>query len=239
MDRFYLLKQNRVPIIIVSLVLIVSLTALFLLYLFMGERPTTGISIRNYDQYVKNLPPAERSTMESLLYTTITSNTDQQNVGDALIRDNSYSQVEEKGNYKTLFIVDIASLQQSYKVQNIYPIDGRVDGVAYDYDTLVLCPSKEKLIYEDFNCQDRISEEKNLPQSDPILALLPHSTLDYLIEAGQFKDDKLHLQITLYLSEADYKSNVNRVIETRKQAIATWMENSGIDPNNYHITYIY
>ncbi|HRQ86521.1 MAG TPA: hypothetical protein PLY16_00245, partial [Candidatus Saccharibacteria bacterium] len=157
----------------------------------------------------------------------------------ALIRDNSYSQHIEEGNYKTTFIVDVESVQQSYKIQNLYPVDGRIDGVAYDYDVLVLCPSKEELIYEDSNCQDRLSEEKNLPQSDPILAFLPHSTLDYLIEADQFEDDKLRLSITLYLSEADYKSNINSVIEARKQAIDTWMKNNSLDPANYHISYLY
>jgi hypothetical protein len=124
-------------------------------------------SISNYNEYVRNLSSEERSLLESALYNVIVFNlrgTDPMNISDIQIRKDSYRQeLVSPDLYITEFIVDIASIKQSYRVWDAYSLAG---SGAYmgEYPQLILCPTAEELIYGDFDCKDAISMEEGTGQ---------------------------------------------------------------------------
>lgn len=244
MKNSYLFEQNKVFIIMALLVFVLLTTVILVFYFISQNQPTTTVSIKNYGDYEKTLPPSERESIETMLFNTIDSNLEnieQQKLDDVYIRDGSYSQELVGDNYNTEFIVDIESIKQSYKVTNTYPRQGRQAGQNYDYNILVFCLPKQDLKYGEFKCLDRISQEKGLQAADPIASLLPHATLDYLIEIGDSsaEGDKLNLAVTIYLSQADYNSGVDASIKLRKEAINSWFESHNLNPDNYIINYVY
>lgn len=241
MKNSYLWQQNK-RVILIALAITVVLTVIGVwYYLYLQNRPTTSIGIRNYDQYVKNLPRSERTLIEETLYGTIEDNLQDITpaiVGDVFIRDNSYQQLYEDGIYTTSFIVDAEKIRQSYKVQSFYPEEGRNDPtIAYDYDVVVLCLAQEDLIYETFDCKDRSSTEYNLPKSDPVLSLLPYTTLGYSVDIGEFVDDKLELIIRLYLSDVDYRTGEAAVKASREAEIKQWLRDNSLNPDDYIFVY--
>ena len=84
-------------------------------------------------------------------------------VDDAVIREGTYSQSLIDTNrliYQTTFMADIPSLQQSYYVKDLYsPLPVEQSGL-YDYTVQITCPTSSQLIYQPFDCVDRISYEQ-------------------------------------------------------------------------------
>ena len=119
-------------------------------------------SITNYDDIVKNLPNSEKSAIYQQISNTLKQNGITQQVNDATIRDNSYMQTisdYERMIYKTTFIVDIPSIKQSYKVQDMYSPMPVEKTQLYDYTTQVICLDEAQLVFGNFNCQDRFTTE--------------------------------------------------------------------------------
>jgi hypothetical protein len=119
----------------------------------------SGMSIGGLANAASNLPSTEQANMESALYYTIALNVpggEVPRVADAVIRSGSYRQTREGDTYHTEFIVDIASLRQSYRVANRYFADGMSDDslYTYDYATTVTCPDPSELVFGDFGCVD-------------------------------------------------------------------------------------
>lgn len=102
------------------------------------------------------------SIYDMLEYTLQLNNVDDY-VPDITIRNGTYSRELIDANrliYQTTFMLDIPSLQQSYYVSKAYsPLPADQSGL-YDYDTLVLCPGEDQLIYAPFDCMDRIKYEQ-------------------------------------------------------------------------------
>lgn len=120
-------------------------------------------TIANFDQTVRNIPSSERDAIYDMLNNTLRMNGVSSSIDDATIRNGSYSQSITDTNkmiYTTTFIIDIPSVKQSYVVQDMYsPLPPTESGLV-DYDTLVLCPDESQLIYGDFDCTDRIKQER-------------------------------------------------------------------------------
>lgn len=121
-------------------------------------------NITNYDEVVENLPNTEFRKIIDVFNYTLKLNAIQNQVSDAVIRDGSYHQSLIDTNkliYKTTFIVDIPSLQQSYFVRDLYsPLPVEQSGLR-DYVVQVSCPSDDQLIYAPFDCIDRVRYEIN------------------------------------------------------------------------------
>ena len=124
---------------------------------------STKVVINNYADYVKNLSREEQLFIQQVLYDAIVKN----NTGvitiptDVIIRSGSYAQTYDESTsiYRTSFLVDIASLKQSFRIENIHsPLPREESGVSHSYSSLALCPSQSELIYGSFDCRD-ISEE--------------------------------------------------------------------------------
>jgi hypothetical protein len=126
----------------------------------------SATTIKDFSRRVENLPDNRIELIEEILFNTIEMNVvdgTNLNVTDAVVRDDTYKQTLDdpaKQIYYTTFIVDIPSLEQSYRVEDYYsPLPAEVSGLR-DYATLVLCLDKKDLIYGEFSCTDRIRQEQ-------------------------------------------------------------------------------
>lgn len=133
------------------------------------DNPTTSIknsdkiTITNYADYVQNLSREEKLLIQQAIYYVVMDNNKgiQSMPSDVTIRNGSYKQAYDSATtiYKTSFLVDIASLKQSYRIEDIYsPLPREESGVSYSYSTLALCPDRSELIYGSFDCTDMSDE---------------------------------------------------------------------------------
>ena len=119
--------------------------------------------VKRLDQVAQNLPREEILNIQRQIGYTLRLNKVSGDHGDIIIRKNSYHQTmtdADKLIYQTDFIIDLPKVKQSYQVKDSYsPLPAETSGL-YDYTTLILCLDKSKLIYGDFNCNDRIKSEQ-------------------------------------------------------------------------------
>jgi hypothetical protein len=174
--------QRKKYIIIASVTVVLLLAITFVPMMFGGSdkeppeskpeppaKPVPIITIINgFSERAENLPASRIELIEKNLYETIktnVSNDDNLTVTDAVIRDGSYKQSlkdSAKQIFFTTFVVDIPSLEQSYRVNDHYsPLPVQMSGLL-DYATLVLCLDEDELIYGHFDCKDRIKMEQGL-----------------------------------------------------------------------------
>lgn len=128
------------------------------------DSPTIVSSINNFGNIVDILPDDEYSRILDTVNYTMKLNNITSPVSDVVIRDGSYQQSLTDTNkliYLTEFMIDIPSLRQSYFVRDYYsPLPVEQSGL-YDYTIQVSCPNSSQLIYEPFNCTDRVNYEIN------------------------------------------------------------------------------
>ena len=118
--------------------------------------------INNYDSIVTNLPPERANEASKMLLYTLSYNNISQIPTDITIRDGSYQQSLEQSTmtYETTYIVDVPSIQQSYRIKDRY---SAIDANNIDsYTTVVTCLNTDEMIYPSFNCLDQIKQEKGL-----------------------------------------------------------------------------
>ncbi|MGV9002148.1 MAG: hypothetical protein ACOH18_04335 [Candidatus Saccharimonadaceae bacterium] len=240
-----MIKNNKRLLIFIAAVVVFIIAIIVVTFMYFNQKNSAqddGIRINNYSNYVKNLSSSERKAIETTLYNTVLMNgSDAKKIStikDAEIRSSSYQQSSKDNIYSTNFIVDIQSIKQSYKIEDRYSSQKREDSGLYDYTTLVLCLDKSDLIYGDFNCQDRESQENGVTQSDPILKYLPISSLDYTLSIDTNSKD-LKLTAKLNLTSIDYKLGEQDAINHYKQEIKDWFTANSLDINSYSITYEY
>lgn len=200
------------------------------------------IAIKNFNQYVKNISSDEQAGLEEMLYNTVLMNNVSEekivSINDATIREGSYEQDKQNDIYKTIFIVDIESIKQSYRIKNLYSkLEPEQSGL-YDYTRSVLCLEKNKLLYGEFNCKDRSSQERGLEQSDPILQHLPLSTLDYTVRQDM-NSKELKLIAEISLSAVDYKMGEEASVNEYKNRLRAWFQSVDLNIDDYSITYTY
>ena len=132
------------------------------------DSPTIVSSINNFGNIVDILPDDEYSRILDTVNYTMKLNNITSPVSDVVIRDGSYQQSLTDTNkliYLTEFMIDIPSLHQSYFVRDYYsPLPVEQSGL-YDYTIQVSCPNSSQLIYEPFNCTDRVNYEINGEQN--------------------------------------------------------------------------
>jgi hypothetical protein len=219
---------------------------IYVLFQSLNKNPNgDSVSIQGYDKKVKNLPVEYKDSFTAMLFKTIKYNSPEgktsatiTSINDAVIRAGSEKQntVTAGSQYSGSFIVDIASIRQSYKVQYEYSTNPN-DGFTSGYPLLISCLDASELLYGDFHCKDTFSQNNSV--TDPIVGILPYSSLDFKIIAIQSSDGKVSLEITLLLSDSDRRSNIDSAIATYKNEAAKWIVSQGYDPTKYTINYIY
>lgn len=233
-------KTTLLVVSIVGFFLIVGLVISIIVINLNRSSYGDGVTIQNFDKLVKNLPKERKDAIFASLHLIVSKNTEQvkpaPQVKDAVIREGSEEQtaVTPGKHFTGNFIVDIKSLGQSYSFQYSYSTDPN-DGFEGGYSIIVRCPTVDELIYGDFNCKNLDSFTEG--EVDPIIFLVPYSSLDFEIRAAASPGAKTVLTIKLFLTEADRRTGQDAAIERYKQGALTWIRNQGLDPNNYTIEY--
>ncbi|MFZ2126014.1 MAG: hypothetical protein WAV04_00700 [Candidatus Microsaccharimonas sp.] len=230
--------RRRLFITAIIFFLVLVVTVVFF-YAFRGNPYGDEVIIKNYRETVKNLSGDYENLIMSSLYHTIDLNMDNvPEIQDATIRNDSATQTYEKTDnvYRGSFIVDMESIKQSYFVEYSYSPDPNSSAIG-GYAIIVSCLPVDDLIYGDFNCKDSLTIESG--DTDPIVGVLPHSTLTYEIKAIANEDSSVRLVITLLLTRVDYNTREAEAVEQYKQEALSWLRTQGYNPDNYSIEYIY
>jgi hypothetical protein len=188
-------------------------------------------SIDNFSNKVENISADERLNIKNSLEYAVSYNVpeakDSINYGSVFIRDGSYEQYSDGDLLLTSFIVDIPNLKQSYRIFDTYA-DQTMLG---DYTQLALCLPISDLVYGDFQCKDRLSEESSLPKSDPILGyfLFYHSD-KFQIFPNDLIDDRLAINVEFFDS--------NLTETERVDIFNDWMSGVKLDVDDYIVNYL-
>lgn len=241
MQNEALLNKKRI-IIILAIVFVVVGVVTLIWFLMQKDTNQFGkfIKIQNYSSKVKNLPSSVQDATQSYLYNVVVLNVDKsvqpEKIPDANIRDSSDSQVFEKNIYKGKYIVDIASIKQSYQVEYTY---NRDPNVIYGNPIVVSCLPKEKLIYGEFNCKDIVSSQSN--KEDPIMRYLPYQSYSFSIRPDTTQGS-LILNVNLTIPDMDLKGTTEsktKTIARYKNDVQQWIKSKNLDPANYTLKYNY
>lgn len=205
-----------------------------------------GIKIQNYANNIKNLSKDYEFKMSLLLHKSVVDNLGKdiegESVKDAYIRDSSNVQNEAKKGqqYSGSFIVDIASLEQSYKLQYAYSTKAG-DPFMSGYPILVSCVNPKDVIYKDFKCKDGSSVESAQPQERAIIQSLPHTTLSYQLRADS-SGENLVLRADLRIASMDLsgdEASRRNTVSQYKSEVTSWIRGKGFNPESYTIIYNY
>ncbi len=239
-------RKKAVLLLIIGMVVLIGIISLVLL---LTQKDTNQfgkfIRIQNYGQKVKNLSPDMRDAMESYLYNVTKRNVDNSvdpgKVSDAMIRDSSDTQNydQPKGVYSGNFIVDMASIKQSYYVQYSYSQNNTVD--VGGNPVVVSCLPKEKLIYGEFKCTDLVSSQSN--SNDILLQYLPYENFSFKLTPDATQEGKeLVIIATLTIPQSDLSGDAASkayVVSMYKKQVTNWITSKGADPSKFIIQYNY
>lgn len=234
-------KQKKKTLIIIAALVAVLVGFAILISIFAPRSNNSfgpEVKIDGYSERISNLSEEMRETIFATLFNTVKLNvsddTDIESINDAFIRAQSERQTrsDTSGMYEGTFIVDIPSIKQSYLVEYNYDPNNPESN---PNPVIIRCLPMEQTIYDDFECVDiNTSESAGV---DPILAVVPYSTLSYDIKATIGEDDKLTVTIRAILSEADRRIDEQGAIDTAYAEARTWMSNNNLNPENYTIVY--
>ncbi len=236
-------KKN---IIITSVILVIICTLLFVWFIVDRTRNSYGqfITINNYDELIDNLPKERKDFLQSSLYNTVKTNISNEdslnNIRDAEIRTKSVVQSYDKesgGSYSGRFIIDIASIEQTYIVEYKHLIDPVNQSVADEYMNLS-CPRDDDIIFENQICKEILSSEVGDNKGDPVLRYIPHSTLNYSAEQDYSieESDNIGIRLTIFLSNIDIKTGREAAIDKYIEDFSLYLEEKGLNPDEYFIT---
>jgi len=208
--------------------------AIVLAVVLMPKKNEGGVVINGYDEIVENIPRGETDRILSMLAYTLGLNTGRElpEIRDIEIREGSYRQVLRDGVYETEFMVDIESLEQSYKIMSYYSLSG----VGADYSYQARCVFGDDLKYGEFKCKDRISEENGMPWADPAQYELPYFDTYYQINVGESTRDRIGIEIKINMAKPISENNI-RAGEMYKERGLEKIREMGFDPDDYSIRY--
>lgn len=235
--KFFILAAS-----FILLVIIVS----FVFWYVNGRNNPEGDSlvIKNLSSHTQGKPQNKDrlNYIEHSLYTTVNLNLSKpvkdKSIEDVLVRDKSFSQTyDDKTHIHTVkFIVDIASLKQSYDVSYQWP-----DGDTYasnldEWGTTVRCLPADKVIYKDFSCKDMFSE-MSTTADDPLLAkVLPYEGDFYTIRyyTGERKENTV---IAVQIMITPTGERTKKQFDIYKQEAQNWLTSQGVDLTKYVLVY--
>lgn len=237
------LSKKKAIIVLAVIIGVFSLIIWGISLLLASDENQFGkfIRIQNYEAKIKNLPSEVRDATESYLYNVTVMNIDSSinasKINDAKIREGSNEQELEDNVYTGTYIVDMASIKQSYGVSYTYSSD---DNKLGGNPVVVSCLPKDKLIYGEFKCTDIVSKQAS--KTDNIIRYLPYQNFSFKISPDATQGETLVLVVTLSIPESDLKgSQASRleVLNAYKKQVTDWVESKGVDPKDYVFQYNY
>lgn len=242
----YQQDSRKKLIIVTSCIIAVFLVVVIGISFLLGQKTENQfgkfITIKNYPDKVKGIANEVRDATQTYLYNVVvmnidTSTTNASTIKDALIRDGSNSQKNEKGVYTGDYIVDIASIKQSYQVTYLYSKD---DSKMGGNPIVVSCLPKDKLIYGEFNCKDIVSKQAS-PHAE-ILRYLPYQNFSFKLSPDATQNEKLTIVVTFDIPQSDLKGSVSSrqsVVSMYKNEVRQWLLSKNLNPDNYLYRYNY
>ncbi|MFZ1250270.1 MAG: hypothetical protein WAR37_02370 [Candidatus Microsaccharimonas sp.] len=229
-------------IVIVSLIILVFVGIPIVWYFATIERPSDNSTpIKNFDSLVKNLPDTQKKNIYSALAIIVKHNNkddsiDMDRVDDALIRKDSAKQTEVKEgtNYAGSFIVDIKSLQQSYRINYTYS-SGDSSDFDSGYPIIASCLERSELIYGYFECEQPNAQLRE--SKDALLKLLPYKTSFYLITAIPSTNGGEKPTIIIQVMTNSNSERTREGFVLYKNEAIDWINKQGVSLDDYSLRY--
>ena len=227
-------------------VVLLSLLIMLLQRIFYHNPYGNEIRIDNFTTYYDHVPTERREVIFYSLYNAAARNTsDPATIPDsgALIRADtvvSETNPDTEVNFGS-FIVDIAALEQSYRVQFQWSEDLDNPNLAGD-SVLITCPSQEYMIYPNFSCTDSLIEQdqtvEHLNAEYPLMAHLPIN-IDYFINGNgrQIRYDIEGNLNTYADGTSSFKVIITDYTGGNHDAALERIRALGFNPDDYEIEY--
>ncbi len=117
------------------------------------QQQSNPFTISGLDNPKYLFSPTKQAAVVSGIDHYLTADDIDTNNMSGVVRKDSFSQKEVYGSTVITLLVDIAAAKRTYKVSSSG--SGSPDG---DNSLYILCPSRDELIYNSFNCKDDTSE---------------------------------------------------------------------------------
>lgn len=233
------LTPAMIAVVLVGVVIII-IGILGALGVFHKNPYGSEIKIDNYNDYIKGSPQDTKDATFTALYNAVKVNTNDSSIipkDGAIIREDSFtSTLKDDDIHFDTFMVDIEGVRQSYYAQITWSDDKDAD--LGGYPILFTCPTKEQLIYPEFDCQDllTLNPVDKLYSQNPITYLLP------IVVSYRDNDNNL-VSYRISYKAIDNNSKIKLVINdytggNYERAIQTLKDNGVTDPEQYEIEYI-
>lgn len=239
-------KRNRILFFVFTALIVISLIVAAIL----GINKATSqnqfgkfIKIQNYDAKVKKVSSDVKDAIQSSLYNTVKTNTaddfNPATVKDAFIRDDSETQSFDTTTkvYNGSFLVDMASIKQTYQVQYSYSTSNTID--TGGSPIIITCPNTDQLKYGAFPCTDLSSAQSN--PEDILLQYLPYENFSFKLSPDA-TSGKLVINATLDIADSDYGTTPAehaQAVADYKGYIVEWLNTKTIDSSKYTFKYNY
>lgn len=235
-------QKFKIVVLSITIFLIGVLIIGILGFLGVFHKNPYGASIKidNFHKYYREVPVDTYDSVTSSLHKIISSNLHdgQTTPSDgAEIRPDTISNTQNEDALTTTskFVVDIASIQQSYQIQMVWSNDE--DANIGGYSVLINCPTEAQLIYSKFNCKDILDNDplNALYDKYPIIYQLPinisyygSNYSGYTNYVISYKADDDYKNIKLIITDYTGGNRENALNEIRKR---------GYNPSDYTIEY--
>lgn len=169
------------------------------------------IRIHNFSEFFPDVPKDNRNQLFANLYKIIDENlTESPKVKDATIRADSVVNRPNQSNNTTYseFIVDIPSLQQSYRGQFTWSSDPDKNSTLTDHNNLVTCLAVFDLAYPSFGCRDILPTNEpfyTLAGKYPILRRLP-------LNISYYNKNNERVEYTVTYRPTENNTNITLII---------------------------
>ena len=198
--------QKPIIIIVIFIIIIIGVSLLVSSGIFYRNPLGNFIKIDNYKQYFKDLPQNYYDSATSILYNMVEKSFDDPTVNlpksGAIIRNDSLttSSTEDPAGSITSFLVDIASIERTYRIQ-FTQINDQDNTNNITYPVVIFCPTKQENIYPDFSCTDITNSSPIAPfyEENPFLNHLP-------ITVSKYTDKGIYVSYRITYSINDDKS---------------------------------
>lgn len=224
--------------VILIWLIIVSLKELFHTNPY-GEQ----IRIDNFNRFFSEMSNEDRDSIFNSLYSIAKSNTPEDTTlpeKGAEIRAGSTNTEynTENDTYTSTFLVDVPDLQQTYNFWVYWSTNPNNTNVATaGYTVTALCPTKDQLIYPEFECSDMQNSQG--VTNDKILTSLPIKKSYYINNYDKYIDFSISAQISDNASLLTIIiTSYSQYTEENYSAALNVLREAGFNPDDYKIKYI-
>lgn len=204
------------------------------------------IKIDNFDKYFPDAPQSNKDLAFSNLYNAVSSSgIDKSNIpkSGAIIRNDSvnYDYNSAERYYNDTAIIDIPTIQQSYKLTLIWSSDKNNEAIVSEFPSQITCLKSSEMIYPDFDCDTFLqTEEKQVEDFDkkyPLLAKLPIRVEYYVNGYGAYIKYNIFAKIEGSANDQSFSVLIEDYTGGNYDAALDRIRNLGFKPEDYKIEY--